>query len=99
VPAIVEIGRGAFLSSGGIGTVVDRGVKIGVNCIISPCVSIELRDNRDGAPVVEDDCFIGAGDRVLGPFAAKAEASLEPMIRWWFTIFPRDPLRSLFLRE
>jgi len=67
LPPSVEVGRGTFFSSGGIGTVVHRGVKIGANCIISSCVSIGSRGVGGGVPVIEDDCFIGAGARILGP--------------------------------
>lgn len=67
VPATVEIGHGTFFSSGGIGTVVHRGVKIGENCIISSCVTLGASGSRSGVPVIQDGCFIGAGARVLGP--------------------------------
>lgn len=67
LPPSAEIGRGTYFSSGGIGTVVHRRAKIGKDCVISSCVSIGSRRDYEGAPVIEDGCFIGAGARILGP--------------------------------
>lgn len=66
LPPGVELGEGTFFSSGGLGTVLHRRARVGRNCIISSCVTLGIRDNGGGAPVIEDDCFIGSGARILG---------------------------------
>lgn len=67
LPASVELGEGTYFSSGGLGTVVHRRARIGSNCVISASVTIGSRGGYDGAPTIEDSCFIGTGARVLGP--------------------------------
>lgn len=67
LPPTVELGEGSYFSSGGLGTVVHRRVRIGRNCVISSSVTIGSRGAEEAVPVIGDDCFIGTGARVLGP--------------------------------
>lgn len=66
LPPSVELGEGSYFSSGGLGTVVHRGAKIGRDCIISASVTLGSRGDHNAAPVIDDDCFVGAGARILG---------------------------------
>lgn len=67
LPASVVVGKDTSFANNGLGTVVHPRVRIGSNCVISSCVSIGCRSKHPDVPVIEDDCFIGAGARILGP--------------------------------
>ena len=67
VPMSVEIGEGSVLAYGGVGVVLHERARIGRNVTISPQVTVGGRCGHDGIPVIEDDCHIGAGARILGP--------------------------------
>lgn len=41
--------------------VINPSATIGKNCIIHPCVLIARDRNKEGAPIIGDNCFIGYG--------------------------------------
>lgn len=67
LPASVAVGKDTSFANHGLGTVIHPRVVIGDNCVISSCVSIGCRSKHPDVPVIEDDCFIGTGARILGP--------------------------------
>lgn len=67
VPMSVEMGEGCQLAYGGIGVVLHKRVRLGRNVVIAPQVTLGGRSGLDDVPVVEDDCYIGVGAKVLGP--------------------------------
>lgn len=67
LPASVEVGKDTSFANGGIGVVIHPRARIGSNCVISSCVSVGCRSKHPDVPVIEDDCFIGTGAKILGP--------------------------------
>ena len=67
LPASTEIGPGTQLGYGGMGVVLHHRARIGRNVVIAQQVTIGGRSGHEGVPIVEDNCFIGAGARILGP--------------------------------
>jgi serine O-acetyltransferase len=67
VPMSVEIGEGTELAYGGNGVVLHGRARIGRNVMIAPQVTLGGRNGLEDVPIVEDDCYIGCGAKVLGP--------------------------------
>lgn len=67
IPADCEIGEGTSFGYKGIGVVVHKRAIIGKNCIIAQNVTIGGRSGHYEVPVIGDNCYIGAGAKVLGP--------------------------------
>lgn len=67
IPADCEIGEGTTFAYKGIGVVVHKRAKIGKNCTIAQNVTIGGRSGHYEVPVIGDDCYIGAGAKLLGP--------------------------------
>ena len=67
IPFETEIGEGTSFGYGGMGVVLHPRCRIGRNVLIAQQVSIGGRSGRYEVPVIEDDCFIGPGARILGP--------------------------------
>lgn len=67
IPAQCEIGEGTTFGYKGIGVVIHKRAKIGKNCMIAQGVTIGGRSGHYEVPVIGDNCYIGAGAKVLGP--------------------------------
>lgn len=67
VPAECQIGEGTSFGYKGIGVVIHKRAKIGKNCLIAQGVTIGGRSGYYEVPVIGDNCYIGAGAKVLGP--------------------------------
>ncbi|MHB1324337.1 MAG: serine O-acetyltransferase [Coriobacteriia bacterium] len=67
LPATAVVGADTSFANHGLGTVIHPRAVIGANCVIGSCVSVGCRSKHPDVPVIEDDCFIGTGARVLGP--------------------------------
>ena len=68
IPASCEIGEGTSFGYKGIGVVVHSRARIGKNCLIAQNVTIGGRSGHEEVPIIGDNCYIGAGAKVLGPF-------------------------------
>lgn len=66
IPMSVEIGEGSRLAYGGLGVVLHERVRIGRNVALAPQVTLGGRVGHHDVPIVEDDCYIGVGAKVLG---------------------------------
>lgn len=67
IPASAVIGIGSRCAYGGIGVVVHRRARVGRNVLIGQQVTIGGRSGHQEVPVIEDDVYLGAGCKVLGP--------------------------------
>jgi serine O-acetyltransferase len=76
VPMTAEIGEGTQLAYGGNGVVLHHNARIGRNVMIAPQVTLGGRCGHAGVPVIEDDCYIGVGAKVLGPVRIGAGAQI-----------------------
>lgn len=67
IPAECEIGEGTTFGYKGIGVVIHKRAKIGKNCDIAQGVTVGGRSGYYDVPVIGDNCYLGAGAKVLGP--------------------------------
>lgn len=67
IPAECEIGEGTSFGYKGISVVIHKRAKIGKNCLIAQGVTIGGRSGYSDVPVIGNNCYIGAGAKVLGP--------------------------------
>lgn len=67
IPAECQIGEGTTFGYKGIGVVIHKRAKIGKNCLIAQGVTVGGRSGYYDVPVIGDNCYIGAGAKVLGP--------------------------------
>ncbi len=67
IPMSVEIGVGTEFAHGGLGVVLHQRCRIGKNVMISHQVTVGGRSGLNDVPIIEDNCYIGTGARVLGP--------------------------------
>ena len=66
-PSCCELGEGTVFGYKGIGCVIGKKVSVGRNCMISQNVTIGGRGGHEDMPCIGDNCYIGAGAKVLGP--------------------------------
>jgi serine O-acetyltransferase len=66
VPMSVEIGEGTSMAYC-LGIVLHARCRIGKNVVIAHQVTVGGQSGRYGLPVIEDNCYIGPGAKVLGP--------------------------------
>jgi serine O-acetyltransferase len=67
LPTGASIGTGTHLAYRGLGTVIHKRAVVGANVMIGPGVVLGGRSGSEAVARVEDDCFIGAGAKILGP--------------------------------
>ncbi|ARU61115.1 hypothetical protein CBW65_08710 [Tumebacillus avium] len=67
IPAMARIGEGLGLVHGGNGVIIAPGVVVGDQCTLYHQVTLGVRNGHQGAPVLGDHVFIGAGAKILGP--------------------------------
>jgi serine O-acetyltransferase len=67
IPMSVEIGEGTRFGYGGMGVVLHAKSVIGKRVVIAQQVTLGGRSRHPEVPIVEDDCYIGAGAKILGP--------------------------------
>jgi serine O-acetyltransferase len=61
-----EIGAGTKCGYKGMGVVIHSRTIIGRNCNIDQQVTIGGRSKHYAVPVIGDDCYLGAGAKILG---------------------------------
>ncbi|GAB3108928.1 serine O-acetyltransferase [Pseudomaricurvus hydrocarbonicus] len=68
LPAKCVIGQGTYCSHRGMGVVIHPDSVIGRNCVIGTGVTLGgAGGDKDGAPVIGDDVYLGTGTKVIGP--------------------------------
>lgn len=73
-----QIGTGTWLAYGGMGVVVHQDARVGRNVLVAHQVTIGGRSGSQRMPVIEDDVYLGAGCRVLGPVTVGWGAFVAP---------------------
>lgn len=66
-PSRAQIGEGCKFGYGGLGVVISESAVIGRNVEIGSGVVIGGNATECGAPKIEDDVYLGAGVKLLGP--------------------------------
>jgi len=66
IPYQAKIGKGSFLTYGGIGVIIHKRAVIGVNAEIGSGVTIGGRSGLYDVPVIGDNVYIATGAKVLG---------------------------------
>lgn len=66
VPFQATIGKGSYLSYGGIGVVIHKRSVIGKDVVIGSNVTIGGRSGLEDVPVIGDNVYIATGAKVLG---------------------------------
>jgi len=67
IPMSATIGAGTRFGYGGMGVVLHADCVIGRDVLIAQQVTVGGRSRIPQVPVIEDNCYIGAGAKVLGP--------------------------------
>jgi len=67
LPPSAQVGRNVIFGYSGLAIVIHKRATIGSNVTIGPNVTIGGRSGIQRVPVIEDDVWIGAGARILGP--------------------------------
>jgi serine O-acetyltransferase len=67
LPPTAVIGRNCSLGYGGLAVIISAKAVIGSNVEIGSGVVVGGNARQSGAPTIEDDVYIGAGAKVLGP--------------------------------
>ena len=76
IPSCCELGEGTVFGYKGIGCVIGKKVSVGRNCMISQNVTIGGRGGHEDMPCIGDNCYIGAGAKVLGPIVIGDNAAI-----------------------
>ena len=70
IPLSTSIDKSVSFPHGINGVFISKGAIIGKNCVIFQQVTIgsnTLSDSKNaGAPIVKDNCYIGAGSKIIG---------------------------------
>jgi len=90
IPSTCMIGVGSKFAYGGIGMVIHARTAIERHCMIWQGVTIGGKSESKGAPVIEDNVFIGAGGvvvRDVTPFSVVAGVSAKIVDRITYETF------------
>ena len=66
IPASTVIGKNCKFGYGGSGVVIHARAVIGINCLISPAVTIGGRSKKYEVPIIGNNVYIGGGAKILG---------------------------------
>lgn len=75
IPIDIKIGQNSVLKHNGLGVVLHEKTIIGNNVVIMQNVTMGGRNGR-GAPIIEDNVFIGAGACILGEILIGANSMI-----------------------
>lgn len=65
--------HGGVIIIHGVGLVIGMGAEIKKGCVLYHQVTLGIKGNpkKDGFPIIEEDCTLGAGAKILGPIIVK----------------------------
>ena len=66
LPPSVKVGKGAFFSYSGLGTIINGESVIGKNCFLGPHVVLGGKHPLPGAPCLEENVVVHAGAKIIG---------------------------------
>ena len=78
IPGSCEIGKETKIAYGGIGVVLHARSKVGKHCMIGQGMTLGGKNGEEGVPIIENNCYLGAGCRIIGNVVVGHDSIIGP---------------------